>query len=178
MLDIKTIRERTEDVKRACETKGYPVDVDRILVLDTQRRDLLQSSESRRARRNTLSSQIPGLPGDEKKAAIMEVRTIKAELSQIEVDLEAVQKEYKDLMLGLPQLPADDVPVGKSEHDNVVLRHEGEPRKFDFENPAPVDPEASLCAYDPSAAAKIAAAEKPSEARCEQSYPACLRGEA
>ena len=76
MLDIKTIRDRTADVIRACQTKGYPVDVDRILELDGRRRELLHASESRRAQRNTLSSQIPKLPNEEKKDAIAKVRDI------------------------------------------------------------------------------------------------------
>jgi len=156
MLDIKTIRDRTADVIRACQTKGYPVDVDRILELDGRRRELLHASESRRAQRNTLSSQIPKLPNEEKKDAIAKVRGIKAELVEIEKELETVEGEVRGLMLALPQIPADDVPVGKSEEDNVVLRHEGTPRVFDFEPKGHEDLGELLQIIDKGRAAKFA----------------------
>lgn len=133
MLDIKTIREETEDVRRAVRDKGADVDIDRILVLDQRRRELLSASESRRARRNELSSQIPKLPGEEKKAAIMEVRGIKEELKRLESELEEVAAEYRTLMLKVPQIPSKASPVGPDDSANVVLRTWGEPKSFDFE---------------------------------------------
>ncbi len=134
MLDIKTIRERTEDVKRGALNKGSDVDIDRILELDTRRRELLQSSEVLRQRRNEVSGAIQTMSSADRQAAIEEVRQIKVQLPTVEEALKVVEEEYRALMYKVPQIPADDAPVGKSEHDNVVLRHEGgQPRVFDFE---------------------------------------------
>ncbi len=133
MLDIKTIRERTDDVRRAVRDKNVDVDVDRLLSLDSQRRQLLQSSESMRAERNQLSKSIPKASNEDRPGIIARVKEIKGQMGQVEEDLKAVETEYRALMLALPQIPSDDSPVGKDEHDNEVLRHWGKPREFDFE---------------------------------------------
>ncbi len=132
MLDIQTIRTRTEEVKQAAENKGYKVDVDRILELDVRRRSLIQSTEERRARRNELSKKIPKLSKEDKQATILEVRGLKEELGKIESELEEVQKEYRALMLSVPQIPDSTSPLGKTEEENIVMRTWGEKREFDF----------------------------------------------
>ena len=133
MLDIKTIRSQTEDVKRAVQVKGCDVDIDRILALDDRRRQLTHDSEQLRARRNELSRQIPKLSNEERGSVIAEVKQIKVEMSEMEGELGEVRTEYDALMLDVPQIPHPDAPVGMAEEDNVVLRHWGQPRKFDFE---------------------------------------------
>ncbi len=133
MLDIKTIHARTDEVKNAVKVKGYDVDIDRLLALDTQRRELLQSSEALRAQRNSRSKEIRTLQGDERQAAIAEVRELKETMAAQETELEQVQKEYQILMDKVPQIPAADVPVGKDDSENVVFKTIGTPRKFDFE---------------------------------------------
>lgn len=133
MLDIKVIRSRTEDVKRACQVKGSDVDIDRILELDARRRELVHESEGLRARRNSLSKSIPKLSGEERPGVIAEVKELKATLSEMETELGTVQEEYDALMLLVPQIPHKDAPIGMTEEDNVVLRNWGTPREFDFE---------------------------------------------
>jgi seryl-tRNA synthetase len=133
MLDIKVIRTRTEDVKRAAQVKGCHVDIDRILELDAQRRDFLHQSEQMRARRNSLSRSIPKLSNEERPGAIAEVKEIKTKLGTMETELAAVQAEYDDLMLLVPIIPHVDSPIGMTEDENVVLRTWGTPREFDFE---------------------------------------------
>ena len=133
MLDIKVIRTRTEDVKRAVQVKGCDVDIDRILELDGQRRELTHESEQLRARRNSLSKDIPKLSKEERPGAIAEVKDIKERLSTMEADLSTVQEEYDALMLLVPIIPHKDSPIGMREEDNVVLRTWGTPREFDFE---------------------------------------------
>lgn len=132
MIDIQVIRNQTEEVKRAAELKGYSVDIDRILELDSRRRELLRSSEDMRATRNERSKAIRTLKGDEKQAAILEVRNLKTKLGEQEEELKSVQEEYNALMLQVPQLPAADSPVGMTEDENVELRKWGTPREFSF----------------------------------------------
>lgn len=135
MLDIRDIRERPAAYRKAVEDKGLAekIDIDRLLTLDGRRRELLQSTEGMRARRNERSSAIPKLGKEERQAAIEEVRELKARLASEEVELEQVQAEYDDLMLRVPTVPASDVPVGRTDADNVLLRTWGEPRQFDFQ---------------------------------------------
>jgi seryl-tRNA synthetase len=133
MLDIKTIRSQTEDVKRAVQVKGSDVDIDRLLAVDSRRRQLTQESEQFRARRNELSKQIPKLSNEERLGVIAEVKGLKTQLAALEEELGGVQTEYRALMLDVPQIPHPDAPVGVTEDDNVVLRHWGTPREFDFE---------------------------------------------
>lgn len=133
MLDIRTIRDRVEDVKHAVKVKGYDVDIDRVLALDDRRRELLQSSEGLRARRNTRSKEIRTLQGDDRQAAIEEVRDLKAELSAQEEELGAVQAEYQVLMDKVPQIPDPSSPIGPDDSGNVVIKNWGTPREFDFE---------------------------------------------
>lgn len=133
MLDIKLVREQPDLVKRAIDNKrlGH-VDVDRVLELDQARRDLLQKTEGLRARRNALSSSIPKASAEDRPKFIAEVKAIKADLVKDEAKLEVTASELGELMLLLPQIPGDDVPVGKDEDDNVELRKIGAPRVFDF----------------------------------------------
>jgi seryl-tRNA synthetase len=141
MIDIRDIQQRPEAYRKAIANKNLSaqVDLDRLLTLAEQRSVLLQSSESLRAERNRISGEIPKLPGDQKAEAIAQVREIKARLAEEETQLEAVLADYKHLMLRVPMVPADDVPVGATDADNQFVRAWGEPRTFDFE---PLDHEA------------------------------------
>jgi seryl-tRNA synthetase len=133
MLDIQTIRTRVDEVKHAVQVKGYKVDIDRLLALDSRRRELLQSSEALRARRNTLSKDIPKMAADARQAAISEVRDLKETLGAEEAELERVLAEYNALMDQVPQIPDPTSPIGPDDSGNVVIKRWGEPRQFDFE---------------------------------------------
>ncbi len=122
MLDIKYIRENPDKVKKGIESKQVKVDVDRLLALDEQRRTLLQQKEQLKAEQNKLGKD------DREKAG-----QIKEQIKQIEPELKQTEEEFGRLMKQLPNLPLDDVLIGKDESDNKVLRQEGEKPKFDFE---------------------------------------------
>ncbi|MBH24859.1 MAG: serine--tRNA ligase [Myxococcales bacterium] len=134
MLDIKFIQEHVDEVKKAVVDKALAdVDIDHIIALDERRRELLYASEQMRARRNELSSSIPKLSKEDRQAAIEEVRGIKSSLKETEEVLAAIQSELDTLMILVPMIPGPDVPVGKGEEDNVLVRTWGTPREFDFE---------------------------------------------
>lgn len=122
MLDLKYIRENPELVKQKVGLKGYAADgVDAVLQLDEKRRQLLVETETLRARRNQIT-----------KDNLEEGKQIKVRLAEIEPELDKTEKDLKIALNNIPNLPADDVPVGKSDHDNVEVRKWGTPRQFDF----------------------------------------------
>jgi len=122
MLDIKLIRQNPEKVKEGVRKKGAnPKIVDRLLELDEKRRKYIKNTESLRAEQKKLD-----------KNGIEKARKIKAKITETAPDLEKTEKEFNDLMLQIPNLPSDDVPVGKNESDNKILREVGKKPKFSF----------------------------------------------
>jgi seryl-tRNA synthetase len=133
MLDIDFIRENADDVKRAAETKGFDVDIDHLLEVDERRRELIQETDQIRQRRNEVSDAIPGASEEERPELIEEGRELKEQVKGLEDELNDVKAEYERLMLKVPNVPLDEVPVGDDEPDNEVLRTHGDPPDFDFE---------------------------------------------
>ena len=132
MLDIKFIRENPEKVKAAAKNKNFNVDIDALLEADERRRGLLYDSEQVRARRNEVAGLIPKASKEERPALIEEGKDLKEKLAGLTEDLATVQSEFDELLLMVPNVALDEVPVGESDEDNRVLRHVGEPRSFDF----------------------------------------------
>ncbi len=133
MLDIRFIRENPELVKEGARKKRIPVDIDRLLEVDEKRRKLLQESENLKAEKNTASQEIARLRGEEKTAAIAEMKSVAERIKSIDSELESILIEYNALMLQVPNPPDEDVPEGEDDQDNVELRRVGELPKFDFE---------------------------------------------
>lgn len=133
MLDINFIRQNPEKVKEACEKKQVKLDVDRILELDKKKRELLVKSENLKAEQNKISKHLPaGRQGKADEEAISKAKEIKEEIKRIEPDLKNIEAELNNLLLLVPNIPFDDVPVGKDDSENVVLRQVGKAPKFDF----------------------------------------------
>lgn len=133
MLDIKYIRENVEVVKKAARDKRFEVDVDRLVALDVERRELMTQAERARARRNEVAQQIPKASSEDRPALIDEGRELKELVAEVEEKLAAIKEEYDHLLLMVPNVPLAEVPVGAGEEDNVELRTWGTPRTFDFE---------------------------------------------
>ena len=135
MLDIKRIKDDPEGVKAGLRAKEVDCDaaVDRILELDEQRRALIADTETRKARQNKVSKEIPQLKKQGKDVApiFAEMAELKKGLAEDAEKLDAVMAEYRTLMLSLPNLPDPDLLPGGKEN-NQPLRYFGEPHKFDF----------------------------------------------
>ena len=135
MLDIKRIKDDPEGVKAGLRAKEVNCDaaVDRILELDEQRRALIADTETRKARQNKVSKEIPQLKKQGKDLApiFAEMAELKKGLAEDAEKLDAVMAEYRTLMLSLPNLPDPDLLPGGKEN-NQPLRYFGEPHKFDF----------------------------------------------
>jgi len=121
-MDIKFIRENPEEVKEGCRKKQVDCQIDRILELDKKRRKFLQEIEGLKAEQNKL--------GKDQQATAKE---LKWKIKNLEPTLEKIEEEFNQLMKQIPNLPLSDVPIGKDEKANKVLRQEGKKPKFDFE---------------------------------------------
>lgn len=135
MLDLKFIRENPEIVKRAIELKGEKDRVDEILKLDERRRELIKKGDALKAKRNDVTEEIANLKKQGKDATelIEEMRKVSEEIKMIDSELKSVESELENLLLWVPNIPHESVPVGKDKEDNVVVRSWGEVQEFDFE---------------------------------------------
>ena len=122
MLDIKLIRENPDLVKDAILKKGVKVDLENIIVLDRQKREILSEVEQLRARQKKEGS------ADAREA----MQEIKNNIKQKEEMLDKIEQELSVLLLELPNIPSADVPEGKDENDNVVVREKGNKKGFSF----------------------------------------------
>lgn len=131
MIDIQLVRDNPELVKTKTAQKGYEVDIDKLLQLDTERRDLLQQVEALRQRRNENAEKMKG--GKPEQSLIDEGKQIKIELAEKEEYLTRTEAEWQEILKQVPNMPLDDVPVGASEDENQVVYQKGEKPNFDFE---------------------------------------------
>ncbi len=130
MLDIRFIRDNPQLVAEKSKQKGYEVDIDQLLELDSERRTRLTQIEELRARRNAqLEEQGHGKPTDEQIAA---GKVLKEDLAGRESDLATIEDKYNELLKQVPNMPLEDVPVGASEEENVVVKRVGDPLEYDF----------------------------------------------
>ena len=137
MHELKYIRENPETFDAALARRGVAAVSSDIVDLDTQKRAIQTELQECQARRNEASKAIGAAMGqgdkDKAEALKAEVGGLKAKLTELEERERAIGAELNALMAGLPNLPADDVPDGADENDNVELSKWGSPREFDFE---------------------------------------------
>jgi seryl-tRNA synthetase len=137
MLDITLLRKDLPAVVARLETRMRPqqfLDVAAFTALEAKRKQIQTRTEELQARRNALSKQIGQLKakGESADEVMSQVAQIKAELDESAARLDRIQPEMQALLLAVPNLPHESVPVGDDEKANVELRRWGEPRKFDF----------------------------------------------
>ena len=139
MLDITLLRKDLDAAIARLQTRKNPqpfLDVEAFRALESERKTLQTRTEELQARRNSLSKQIGMLKGKgqhaEADAVMAQVGVIKTELDASAERLEVIQSELQALLLAVPNLPHESVPVGSDEHGNVEVRRWGKPRAFDF----------------------------------------------
>ena len=140
MLDILLLRKDLDAVIARLQTRKNPqpfLDVEAFRALESERKTLQTRTEELQAQRNSLSKQIGMLKGKgqhaEADAVMTQVGAIKNELDASAARLEVIQTELQGLLLAVPNLPHESVPVGSDEQGNVEVRRWGTPRQFDFE---------------------------------------------
>ena len=133
MIDLKQLRAAPDEFRAALGRKRYsPEDLDRVLVLDARLRQMKTRIEEGRAQRNAVSKRIPGLAGPEKEAALAEMKALAARLKQQEPELREAEQILNTALVRIPNPPATSAPDGSGDEANVVVRHVGAPREFEF----------------------------------------------
>ncbi|MDB5176794.1 MAG: serS [Candidatus Saccharibacteria bacterium] len=132
MLDIRYIRENPDRVTEFSKQKGYDVDVAKVLELDEQRRELQQNTDTLRTERNRIADAMKQSGGKPDDVSIERGRQLKTEIAELEEQYRGVDEQYLSLLKKIPNIPADDVPVGASEDENVIAKKVGTPTVFDF----------------------------------------------
>ncbi|RTL17531.1 MAG: serine--tRNA ligase, partial [Burkholderiales bacterium] len=138
MLDITQLRKELDTVIERLNARKNPqpfLDVDRFKALEAERKAVQTRTEELQARRNALSKQI-GMAkgkGEDATAQMAEVGSIADELKAGAERLDAIQHELNHLLMGVPNLPDESVPLGTDETGNVEVRRWGTPRSFDFD---------------------------------------------
>ena len=135
MLDMKFVRDNPEKVIEAVRKRNGELNLDEFLALDKERREITQQVEALKNERNTASKEIGKLrkAGENAEEKMAEVRAIGDKIAADDTRLREIEARLKEIMLTIPNIPAEDCPVGKSDADNPEVRRWGEPRKFDFE---------------------------------------------
>ncbi|PIS21394.1 serine--tRNA ligase [candidate division WWE3 bacterium CG_4_10_14_0_2_um_filter_42_7] len=148
MLDIKYILENKESVKEAVKNRGKDASiVDKTITLDAERKTLIQKAEELRAKRNKLGKD------DREEGA-----KIKEELKEIEPKLKEAEESFLSALKLIPNIPAPDVPIGKDDTENLVVRTEGTVPTFDFKIKDHLDLGVALDVIDVERAAKVSGA--------------------
>ena len=149
MLSLDFIRANKEKIIAAAKNKNRKIDIDKILLLDDERRELIQKIQVLREERNKTSHGRP----DEK--TIQRGKEIKEELKKFEESLSSILIELDTLVSFVPNVPLDEVPIGKDESGNVEVKKWGEPKKFDFEVKSHLDLGLSLDLFDLERGSKV-----------------------
>lgn len=161
MLDIRRLREQTEEVKASLSRKGVdPLEVDRVVELDASRRDILPKVEALQAQRNRLSREIGLLrkAGENTSEQQEQVRAIGREISALKEQASSLEVELREALLRIPNTPHPSVPDGVDETSNVEVGKWGEKPSFDFIPRAHDELGVSLGILDFERAAKISGA--------------------
>lgn len=161
MLDIKMIRQNTDEIKERLATRGVKAEkIDALLEKDKRRRELLVETERLKQKRNEVSAEIANAKRNKQDAtdAIKEMREVGAKIKSLDEELEEVEATVKDMASRLPNLPNPTIPVGPDESANVELRKVGTPREFDFEPKAHWDIGEDLGILDFDRGAKVSGA--------------------
>ncbi|WP_291427126.1 serine--tRNA ligase, partial [Deinococcus sp.] len=132
MLDLKFIRENPEQVKRAIEVKNIGLNLDDLLRLDRDLIALKQRVEVMQTERNANAKLVPKAAPDERPALIQKGKDLSEELKALEPQLREEEEKLKNLLLRVPNIPLDSVPVGRDDSENVELRREGTLPQFAF----------------------------------------------
>jgi seryl-tRNA synthetase len=133
MIDIKLIRENPDRYIEAARAKHISADIPALLAVDAELQEARRQLQDSRTAQNAAGKNIAKLKFEAKTFAIEEMASLKAKVKQLNERIEQLEPKFSDLMLLAAQPAAPEVPLGKDDTENVVLRHVGEVPKFDFE---------------------------------------------
>ena len=124
MLDIKFIRENPEIVRQGIKNKNEADKLDDLLKLDEQRRELILKTDKLKHKRNEASSQIPKMKkaGEDVTSILAEMKSVSDQIAHLDSQLKEIEQKVEDILMFIPNMPHESVPVGKSSADNVEVR--------------------------------------------------------
>ena len=133
MIDINLLRDNPDLVKKSTTNKNANVDIDKALELDERRRSLIVEVEQLKALRNKVTKEIADAKKNKEDAQpkIDQMRKVSGDIKQMDSDLAEIEEEFNSILLQIPNVHDDSVPVGKTEDDNVIFKTVGEPVKTD-----------------------------------------------
>jgi len=127
------IRANPDLVRTAIQNRGYSEDVlDEFLRIDNEWRKAVEESNQLKRLRNYVAEQMPKLKGDEKKAKIEEMKRVSNRIKELDTKIAELDTSRTDVVLNIPNIPHESVPIGASSEDNVTIKEFGKPRVFDF----------------------------------------------
>jgi seryl-tRNA synthetase len=138
MLDIRALRQDGDAIREALKKRGYDLDLAGFESLDARRKEADMRSQDLQAQRKKASKEVgelikSGMDVDAAKAKVAEtLKTLDAELDQEVARAKAVQEEIREFLMGVPNVPVDEVPAGNDEDDNVEVRQWGTPTELSF----------------------------------------------
>ncbi|HKY40500.1 MAG TPA: serine--tRNA ligase [Polyangiaceae bacterium] len=132
MLDLKQIRDNPEQVRRAIRHKHVALDLDALLAADRALLDLSRSLQELQEKRNQNAKLIPKATVEQRPALIEEGRRIGDAIAAMKPELASAEACLRELLLQVPNIPAEQAPRGASEADNIIVRTVGQPPRFDF----------------------------------------------
>ncbi len=163
MLEIKFVRLNFDAVKQALANRGDMTALDTFIETDERRREILQTVEDLKHRRNVVSDRIADMKkkGEPAEDMVSEMREVSSKIKELDKSLSEQESAIERILMRIPNIPHESVPVGKDESDNPVIKTVGEPPRFDFEVKAHWDLGENLKILDFERAAKITGARFP-----------------
>jgi seryl-tRNA synthetase len=160
MLDIKVIRSNPEEIKRKLKRRGQEFRIDDILKLDEQRRQVIYEVEELKGRKNKVSEEVAKLKKakQDAEAMVLEMREVSEKIKEMDERVRGLDEEIIDILMNIPNTPYDGIPDGSSDADNVEIRKQGEPTRFEYEPKAHWDIGVDLNILDFETAAKVTGA--------------------
>jgi seryl-tRNA synthetase len=160
MLDLKRIRENTEEIKKLMDNRGEGInlsDFDEIVALDEKRREMLGAVESAKAKRNQVSSEIPKMKkaGEDVTPIMAEMKSLGETIKEYDHMVKETEEKIEYIMLRLPNIPHESVPDGDTDEDNVEVKTWGDVKDFAFEPKAHWDLGTDLDILDFERAGKV-----------------------
>ena len=131
MIGIDIIRNNPESVRLAMDNRGQAAQIDRVIELDATRRALIMQTDKLKSRRNDVSRNI-GQQKNVPQELVEEMRRVGAQIKQADQEIKGSEEEIKKVLLDIPNIPDDDVPIGRDEAANVLVKTVGEKPSFDF----------------------------------------------
>lgn len=160
MIDIKLLRTEPEKVLKALSRRKEVVDIDGLLALDKEKREVLYEAEQKKAEQNAVSKKIPAMKkaGEDTTEIFAQMKELSEAIKACDEKIRELDEKISEIAYTIPNIPNETVPDGDTDEDNVEIRRFMEPTAFDFEPKAHWDLGKDLGILDPETAAKITGA--------------------